>query len=134
VYAGEGGFCVLAGGVSDFRRCPCFAYSEFWGYALDSLGGKKMGTRAAKASQLLPLAYEQLRRQAELDLQKEPNGHTLSATALVHEAYLRLIPAKNEAYFENQGHFYAVLRQAMQRVLIDHARMKNAQKRGGKRH
>jgi RNA polymerase sigma factor (TIGR02999 family) len=85
-------------------------------------------TRAA--DQLLPLVYEQLRQAAQLDLAGERRGHTLSATALVHEAYLKLVGPR-EVPWANQGHFYAAAAQAMRRILVDHARARG--RRGGKR-
>lgn len=83
----------------------------------------------AAASELLPLVYEQLRRTAEADLQRERPDHTLSATALVHEAYLRLVGPREVAW-ANRGHFYAAAAEAMRRILIDHARARG--RRGGR--
>lgn len=73
------------------------------------------------ADRLLPLIYEQLRKAAELDLAGERSGHTLSATALVHEAYLKLVGPR-QIPWAGRGHFYAAAAQAMRRILIDHAR------------
>ncbi len=73
------------------------------------------------ADRLLPLIYEQLRKAAELDLADERSGHTLSATALVHEAYLKLVGPR-QIPWAGRGHFYAAAAQAMRRILIDHAR------------
>ncbi|MBL8900783.1 MAG: RNA polymerase subunit sigma [Planctomycetes bacterium] len=81
------------------------------------------------AEALLPLVYEQLRRAAELDLMRERAGHTLSATALVHEAYLKLVGPR-EVPWANRGHFYAAAAEAMRRILIDHARARG--RRGGR--
>jgi RNA polymerase sigma factor (TIGR02999 family) len=75
---------------------------------------------------LLEQVYQQLRQQAELAVRQERPDHTLTATALVHEAYIRL-----GGSFENQAHFYAAAAQAMQRILVDHARSRRAAKRGG---
>lgn len=85
------------------------------------------GDKAA-ADRLLPLVYDQLRRAAEAHLEGERNGHTLSATAMVHEAYLRLVGPRLVAW-DGRGHFYAAAAQAMRRILIDHARARRA--RGG---
>jgi RNA polymerase sigma factor (TIGR02999 family) len=73
------------------------------------------------ADQLLPLVYEQLRAAAQRDLAIERVSHTLSATALVHEAYLKLVGPR-EIPWANRGHFYAAAAEAMRRILIDHAR------------
>lgn len=85
------------------------------------------GDREA-AARLLPLVYDQLRRAAELRLASERDGHTLSATALVHEAYVRLAGPR-EIPWAGRGHFYAAAAEAMRRILIDHARARRA--RGG---
>jgi RNA polymerase sigma factor (TIGR02999 family) len=73
------------------------------------------------ADRLLPLVYQQLRKAAELGLMGERAGHTLSATALVHEAYLKLVGPR-EVPWAGKGHFYAAAAEAMRRILIDHAR------------
>lgn len=85
------------------------------------------GDRAA-ADRLLPLVYEQLRRAAQVQMAGEREGHTLSATALVHDAYLRLAGPR-EVPWAHRGHFYAAAAEAMRRVLLDHARARGA--RGG---
>ncbi len=85
---------------------------------------------AAAADRLLPLVYEQLRRAAELHLAGERPGHTLSATAIVHEAYLKLVGPR-EVPWAGRAHFYAAAAQAMRRILVDHARARAA--RGGSR-
>ena len=87
------------------------------------------------ASQLLPLVYAELRRLAAQKLAHEKPGQTLDATALVHEAYLRLVgPNEHRRSFKDRGHFFAAAAQAMRRILTDNARRKGAQKRGGGRH
>ncbi len=87
------------------------------------------------ASQLLPLVYEELRRLAARKLAREKPGQTLDATALVHEAYLRLVGDKEERRaFKDRGHFFAAAATAMRRILIDRARRKQTQKRGGRLH
>ncbi len=83
------------------------------------------------ASQLLPLVYDELRRLAALQLAREAPGQTLDATALVHEAYLRLVGPADAQRWQDRGHFFAAAAQAMRRILIDSARRKLAQKRGG---
>src|SRR5262245_42913526 len=87
------------------------------------------------ASQLLPLVYDELRRLAAQKLAHETPGQTLQPTALVHEAYLRLVgETEGEARrWENRGHFFAACAEAMRRILVDQARQKQSQKRGGER-
>jgi RNA polymerase sigma factor (TIGR02999 family) len=83
------------------------------------------------ASQLLPLVYDELRRLAAQKLAQEKPGQTLQATALVHEAYLRLVGAGAKPAWETRGHFFAAAAEAMRRVLLNHARDRGRQKRGG---
>jgi len=80
------------------------------------------------AAELLPLVYDELRRLAAAKMAGEAAGHTLNATALVHEAYLRLT---GERSFESQSHFLRAAAESMRRILVDHARARNAMKRGG---
>ena len=87
------------------------------------------GDRAALDA-LMPTVYAELRRQAERALRRESAGHTLQATALVHEAYLRLVD-QNRVAWRNRAHFFAIAAQMMRRVLVDHARTRLAAKRGG---
>lgn len=82
------------------------------------------------AAQLLPLVYEELRRLASQRMAQEQPGQTLQATALVHEAYLRLVGGKAASYRDRQ-HFFAVAATAMRRILVDRARAKSTNKRGG---
>ena len=82
------------------------------------------------AEQLLPLVYEELRRLAADKLAREASGQTLDATALVHEAYLRLVGRDDARRWKDRGHFFAAAAQAMRRILVDNARRKRAQKRG----
>jgi len=84
------------------------------------------------AEQLLPLVYDELRALAAHRLAQEQPGQTLQATALVHEAYLRLVDAEEAQSFNSRGHFYAAAAEAMRRILIESARRRNAQKRGGR--
>ncbi|MBI5866562.1 MAG: sigma-70 family RNA polymerase sigma factor [Planctomycetes bacterium] len=80
------------------------------------------------ADELLPQVYDQLRQLAQRYLAQERSGHTLQPTALVHEAYLRMV---GEADWQNRSHFFAVAARAMRRILVDHARTRAAAKRGG---
>jgi len=84
----------------------------------------------AAPDQLMPLVYEELRRQARDYLRRERADHTLQPTALVHEAYLRLI-GDNGVSWQNRAHFHAVAARLMRRILVDHARAHNTNKRGG---
>src|ERR1700730_3022327 len=77
------------------------------------------------ASQLLPVVYEELRRLAAQKLAREKPGQTLDATALVHEAYLRLVGTEPEQPWNNRGHFFAAAAKAMRRILVDNARRKD---------
>ncbi len=82
------------------------------------------------AQKLLPLVYDELRRLAASRMAKERNDHTLQATALVHEAYLRLAE-ESHAEWKNRGHYFAAAAETMRRILVDRARAKAAKKRGG---
>src|SRR5579859_479812 len=83
------------------------------------------------AEQLLPVVYAELRVLAAHKLAQEPPGQTLEATALVHEAYLRLVDAQAEPAWDSRGHFFAAAAEAMRRILIDRARRKHSCKHGG---
>jgi RNA polymerase sigma factor (TIGR02999 family) len=85
------------------------------------------------AEQLLPLVYDELRKLAGRKLAQEKPGQTLQATALVHEAYLRLVDTEKAQPWHTRGHFFAAAAQAMRRILIDQARAKQSQRRGGDR-
>ncbi len=80
--------------------------------------------------QLLPLIYDELHVMAKRYMNKQPSGHTLQTTALIHEAYLKLADNK-EKRFANRAHFFAVAASAMRHILVDHARSRRAEKRGG---
>ena len=82
------------------------------------------------AEQLLPLVYEELRRLAARRLAQEKPGQSLEATALVHEAYVRLVDARAAPQWDNRGHFFAAAAEAMRRILVDSARRRRARKRG----
>src|SRR5262245_31087405 len=85
------------------------------------------------AEALLPLIYGELRKLAAEKLARESPGLTLQATALVHEAYLRLVDVEKAQHWDSRGHFFAAAAEAMRRILIDQARHKQSQKRGGSR-
>jgi RNA polymerase sigma factor (TIGR02999 family) len=93
---------------------------------LDSIGHGDAGA----AAQVLPLVYDELRRLAAVQMAGEKPGQTLDATALVHEAYLRLV---GDQRFENRRHFFAAAAEAMRRILVESARRKHTLKRGGDR-
>ncbi|MHC4593605.1 MAG: sigma-70 family RNA polymerase sigma factor [Planctomycetota bacterium] len=82
------------------------------------------------ADELLPLVYEELRLLAAQKMSQEPPGHTLQATALVHEAYIRLLGG-DDRNWDSRGHFFAAAAEAMRRILVDNARRKKAHRRGG---
>jgi RNA polymerase sigma factor (TIGR02999 family) len=89
------------------------------------------GGDPSAAEQLLPLVYDELRKLAAQKLAQEKPGQTLQATALVHEAYLRLVDGDRVPHWDSRGHFFAAAAEAMRRILIDNARRKRRQKRGG---
>jgi len=111
-------FCVSLEGLSDVTHI---------------LEAAQQGDPAA-AGGLLPLVYEALRRLAAHKMAGEAPGHTLQPTALVHEAWLRLVGKDAEAQFHNRAHFFAAAAEAMRRILIDRARRKRAQRHGGGGH
>lgn len=83
------------------------------------------------ASQLLPLVYEELRRLASQRMLREKSSHTLQPTALFHEAFSRLVGGENSLSWDGRGHFFAAAAEAMRRILIESARRRNTEKRGG---
>jgi RNA polymerase sigma factor (TIGR02999 family) len=85
---------------------------------------------AAALDQLLPLVYEELRRMARRYMDRQSPGHTLETTALIHEAYLRLVD-QSEVKWQNRAHFFGVAATAMRHILVDYARTRQAAKRGG---
>ncbi|HEX6732288.1 MAG TPA: sigma-70 family RNA polymerase sigma factor [Pyrinomonadaceae bacterium] len=87
------------------------------------------GDKAA-LDQILPIVYDELRKQAARYLRRERAGHTLQTTALIHEAYIRLVDQKNVRW-QNRAHFFGISAQLMRRILVDHARAKGRAKRGG---
>src|SRR6266545_2762258 len=84
------------------------------------------------AEKLLPLVYDELRRLAAQRLSRESAGQTLQATALVHDAYLRLVDVEQAQRWDSRGHFFAAAAEAMRRILIDNARRKARPKHGGR--
>jgi RNA polymerase sigma factor (TIGR02999 family) len=87
----------------------------------------------AASAELLPLVYDELRRLAASRLSREAPGLTLQPTALVHEAYLRLVGGAGGARWDSRGHFFAAAAEAMRRILVENARRKHSLKRGGDR-
>src|SRR6186997_1551026 len=85
------------------------------------------------AEQLLPLVYDELRVLAAQRLAREKPGQTLQATALVHEAYLRLVGDREAQHWNSRGHFFAAAAEAMRRILVENARRKQSEKHGGGR-
>src|SRR5262245_7281963 len=96
----------------------------------DILSGIEQGDPSA-AEQLLPLVYEELRKLAGQKLVQEKSGQTLQATALVHEAYLRLVEGDAGQHWNGRGHFFAAAAEAMRRILVDQARRKLSLRHGG---
>jgi RNA polymerase sigma factor (TIGR02999 family) len=88
------------------------------------------GGDASAGERLLRVIYDELHRQASRAMRREGGAHTLQATALVHEAYLRLVD-QSRVEWKNRAHFFGVAAQAMRRILVDHARARHADKRGG---
>lgn len=95
---------------------------------LDALNEGDVGARDA----LIPVVYEELRALAAAHMRREREGHTLQPTALVHEAYLRLVD-QDRVKWNGRSHFMAIAAQAMRRILVDHARKRNAERRGSGR-
>ena len=93
------------------------------------LNGYSRGDKEA-LDRLMPIVYDELRRQAARYLRREKAGHTLQTTALIHEAYVRLVDQRN-VQWQNRAHFFGIAAQLMRRILVDHARAKKRVKRGG---
>src|SRR6266545_2845861 len=83
------------------------------------------------AEKLLPLVYDELRKLAAQKLAQEKPGQCLQATALVHDAYLRLVDVEKAQHWNSRNHFFAAAAEAMRRILVEHARQKSSSKRGG---
>jgi RNA polymerase sigma factor (TIGR02999 family) len=92
------------------------------------------GGEPTAAAELLPLVYEELRQLAAQKMAQEKPGQTLQATALVHEAYLRLVDVEQRQRWDGRGHFFAAAAEAMRRILVERARRKKSVKHGGGRH
>src|SRR5690349_17568784 len=105
------------------------AMSDDSGNITELLVGYGRGDKEA-LDQLMPIVYEELRRQAARYLRKERPGHTLQTTALIHEAYVRLVD-QHHVQWQNRAHFFGIAAQLMRRILVDHARTKKRVKRGG---
>jgi RNA polymerase sigma factor (TIGR02999 family) len=88
---------------------------------------------SSAAEQLLPLVYDELRRLAAQRMAQEKPGQTLQATALVHQAYVRLVDVEQAQHWNSRGHFFAAAAEAMRRILVENARRKRSLKRGGDR-
>lgn len=88
---------------------------------------------SSAAERLLPLVYDELRKLAAQKMAQEDPGQTLQATALVHEAYVRLVDGERSQHWRSRGHFFGAAAEAMRRILVDQARRKKAIKRGGDR-
>ncbi len=89
---------------------------------------------AAASEQLLPFVYDELRKLARARMTNERTDHTLQTTALVHEAYIRLVDDDKEKKWQSRGHFFSAAAEAMRRILVEHARRKLGKQRGGDRH
>ncbi|MFG0282805.1 MAG: sigma-70 family RNA polymerase sigma factor [Phycisphaerales bacterium JB039] len=92
---------------------------------------QQIDQRAGAAEELLPLVYDHLRAIAQRRMREERASHTLQATALVHEAFLKLVGGSDGPSWESRAHFFRVAAEAMRRILIDHARKRKSAKRGG---
>jgi len=103
--------------------------SEAPGHITELLNDWRSGNEQALEA-LTPLVYNELRRLAQSYMNRERAGHTLQGTALVHEAYLRLVDQR-EVQWRNRNHFFALAAELIRRILVDHARAKRAEKRGG---
>jgi RNA polymerase sigma factor (TIGR02999 family) len=97
----------------------------FWSYA-------QLVSDKEALDKLMPVVYDELRRQAARYLRREQAGNTLQTTALIHEAYVRLVDQRN-VQWQNRAHFFGIAAQMMRRILVDHARTKKRAKRGGSR-
>jgi RNA polymerase sigma factor (TIGR02999 family) len=142
----DGGTCYEADRAGQYREAkvwgPLFLFHFRAAFPIGIIGvmsqvtvllaAIERGDRQA-AAQLLPLVYDKLRALAAQKMAHEKPGQTLDATALVHEAYLRLVGEGGGAAWDNRGHFFAAAAEAMRRILVDRARARRAEKRGGGR-
>src|SRR5262245_6261509 len=106
------------------ERCPC-GYLRCMSEVTRILSAIEQGDSQA-AEQLLPLVYEELRKLAAQKLAQEQPGQTLQATALVHEAFLRLVDTEKVQRWDSRGHFFAAAAEAMRRILVESARRKGS--------
>ncbi len=111
--------------------CRQFLLATFMTDVTQILSQIESGDPAA-ADQLLPLVYDELRKLAAARLAHEKPGQTLQATAMVHEAYLRLVDGDKAQHWNSRGHFFAAAAEAMRRILVENARRKQSQKAGGR--
>ena len=116
---------------SRFASCP--AYAGRHGRRHPHPVRHRAPATPTPRSELLPLVYDELRKLAAAELAQEKPGQTLQATALVHEAYLRLVGGEPDAHWNSRGHFFAAAAEAMRRILVENARRKKTEKRGGER-
>jgi RNA polymerase sigma-70 factor (ECF subfamily) len=123
--AGRRAFCPLANQDSSNWRCMTSSPQNITQLLVEWGNGDKEAL-----DKLLPIVYEELRRQAERFLRRERPNHTLQPTALIHEAYLKLINQEHMRW-QNRAQFFGIAAQLMRRILVDHARGKQAAKRGG---
>ena len=112
------------------EKCPLLSRQPTMSDVTRILSAIEQGDPSA-AEQLLPLVYDELRKLAAQKLAQEKPGQTLDATALVHEAYLRLVDVEQAQHFSGRGHFFAAAAEAMRRILVEQARRKKAAKAGG---
>ncbi|HEU4834391.1 MAG TPA: sigma-70 family RNA polymerase sigma factor [Pyrinomonadaceae bacterium] len=106
-----------------------FVMADVSGNITELLVGYGRGDKDA-LDKLMPIVYDELRRQAARYLRREQAGHTLQTTALIHEVYVRLVDQRN-VQWQNRAHFFGIAAQMMRRILVDHARTKKRAKRGG---
>lgn len=111
--------------MSDDHAEPSDSAPDITGLLLSWASGD-----ASADARLMPAIYDELHRQAARAMRRENDGHTLQATALVHEAYIRLVDQRRVEW-RNRAHFFGIAAQAMRRILVDHARGRLAEKRGG---
>ena len=114
----------------EFGNTPTILESKYMSDVTRILSKMAKGDTAASEA-LLPLVYEELRRLAVFRMSSEQPGQTLQPTALVHEAYIRLVGSTQENGWDNRGHFFAAAAEAMRRILVDNARRKSRQMHGG---
>jgi RNA polymerase sigma factor (TIGR02999 family) len=115
-------------------RCPLTRrYNHFHMNEITQVLERIHDGEPSAAEALLPLVYEELRKLAAQKMARENPGQTLQATALVHEAYLRLVDVKQRQHWDGRGHFFAAAAEAMRRILVDAARRKRTHKHGGHR-